>query len=48
MSKKNKITAYLKKFNYKLVKEYPINLKARWSTFGIVYNINLGWKFSIN
>ena len=31
-----------------LVKEYPINLKARWSTFGIVYNINLGWKFSIN
>ena len=30
------------------VKDYPLNIKARWSTFGIVYNVNLGWKFSVN
>ena len=29
-------------------KDYPLNIKARWSTFGIVYNVNLGWKFSLN
>ena len=29
-------------------KDYPLNIKARWSTFGIVYNVNLGWKFSVN
>ena len=30
------------------IKDYPLNIKARWSTFGIVYNVNLGWKFSVN
>ena len=30
------------------VKDFPLNIKARWSTFGIVYNVNLGWKFSVN
>lgn len=30
------------------VKDYPLNIKARWSTLDIVYNINLGWKFSVN
>ena len=30
------------------VKDFPLNIKARWSTFGIVYNVNLGWKFSVD
>jgi hypothetical protein len=30
------------------IKDYPLNIKARWSTFGIVYNVNIGWKFSVN
>jgi len=30
------------------VKGYPLNIKVRWSTFGIVYNFNLGWEFSVN